>query len=148
VLAYVREGDALSGVHSVSGTWRPEKLTRLSANGLTLSIGMQRKAAAADEELAPGPDFYDRFTFASGDGRSADGKLDAHDYPLNGYLAGATIAGNRLQPNILQFNRSQDGALVEISRATVSSDGQTMTLSQVDWLCQAKTVFILSKQAQ
>jgi hypothetical protein len=148
VLAYMREGDALTGAHSASGTWRREKLSRLSSNGLGITIGMQRKAAPQDEELAPGPNFYDSFTFAGSDGRDADGKLDAHDYPLNGYLPGAMIALNRLQPNILQFNRSQNGVLVEISRATVSSDGQTMTLSQVDWVCQAKTVFILNKQTQ
>lgn len=146
VLAYTREGDVLSGAHSASGTWRPEKLTRLSSSGLGITIGMQRKAAPQDEELAAGPNFYDSFTFAGSDGRGAEGKLDAHDYPLNGYLPGATMALNRLQPNILQFNRAQNGALVEVSRATVSSDGQTMTLSQVDWVCQAKTVFILNKQ--
>lgn len=146
VLTYMRDGDALAGAHAASGTWRPERLTRLSANGLSITIGMQRKAVAQDDELAAGPNFYDSFTFAGSDGRGADGKLDAHDYALNGYLPGATVALNRLQPNILQFNRAQNGNLVEISRATVSSDGQTMTLSQVDWVCQAKTVFILNKQ--
>jgi hypothetical protein len=146
-LEYVREGDARAGAHSVSGTWRPEKLTRLSSSGLTVTLAMQRKDAERDLDVAPGPDFYAAFTLAGSDGRSAEGKLDTHDYPLNGYLPGATIALNRLQPNILQFNRSQNGVLVELTRAMVASDGQTMTLSQIDWVCQAKTVLILNKQA-
>jgi hypothetical protein len=145
-LEYMREGDAPAGAHAVSGTWRPEKLTRLSSSGLTVTFAMQRKDAERDLEVAPGPDFYARFTLAGSDGRSAEGKLDAHDFPLNGYLPGATIALNLLLPNILQFNRSQNGVLVELTRAMVASDGQTMTLSQIDWVCQAKTVFILNKQ--
>jgi hypothetical protein len=146
-LEYMREGDAPAGAHAVSGTWRPEKLTRLSSSGQTVTFAMQRKDTERDLEVAPGPNFYAGFAFTGGDGRSAEGKLDAHDFPLNGYLPGATIALNRLQPNILQFNRSQNGVLVELTRAMVASDGQTMTLSQIDWVCQAKTVFILNKQA-
>lgn len=145
-LEYMREGNAPAGAHSVSGTWRPEKLTRLSSSGLTVALAMQAKDAERDLDVAPAPDFYARFTFTSSDGRSAEGKLDAHDFPLNGYLPGATIALNLLQPNILQFNRAQNGVLVELTRAIVSTDGQTMTLSQIDWACQAKTVFILNKQ--
>jgi hypothetical protein len=146
VLEYMREGDVPGGAHSVSGTWRPEKLSRLSSSGLTVTVAMQRKDTAGDEEAAAGPNFYAGFTMAGSDGRSAEGKLDAHDFPLNGYLPGATVALSRLQPSILQFNRSQNGVLVELTRAMVSSDGQTMTLSQIDWVCQAKTVFILNKQ--
>jgi hypothetical protein len=146
VLAYVREGDVRAGAHLVSGTWRPDKLTRLSSSGLTVTFAMQRKDAERDLDVAPGPNFNADFTLTDSDGRSAGGKLDAHDYPLDGYLPGATIALNLLQPNILQLNRAQNGTLVEISRAAVSSDGQTMTLSQIDWVCQAKTVFILNKQ--
>lgn len=145
VLAYMREGDAAAGAHALSGTWHPEKLSRLSASGLSLTLAMQPKDAERDVEIAAGPNFYAGFSLTGSDGRSADGKLDAHDYPLNGYLPGATIALNRLQPGIVQLNRSQNGVLVELTRAMVSSDGQTMTLSQVDWVCQAKTVFILNK---
>jgi hypothetical protein len=145
-LAYMREGDAPTGAHSVSGTWRPDKLTRLSSSGLTVTFAMQRKDAERDLDVAPGPNFYAGFTFMGSDGRSAEGPLDMHDSTLNGYLPGATVALNLLQPNILQFNRSQNGVLVELTRAMVASDGQTMTLSQIDWVCQAKTVFILNKQ--
>jgi hypothetical protein len=147
-IAYTREGPSGAGAHATSGIWRPERLTRLSQSGLGVTIAMRRPDTTEESELAPGPGFYDGFTLKASDGRSADGKLDAHDYPLNGFLPGATIALNRLQPSILQFNRSQNGVLVEISRASVSSDGQTMTLSQVDWVCQAKTVFVLNKQTQ
>jgi hypothetical protein len=146
VLAYTREGETSAGAHAVSGTWRPEKLSRLSSSGLTFTFAMQPKDNERDPEVTPGPDFYAAFTLSASDGRSAEGKLDAHDYPVNGYLPGATIALNRLQPGIVQFNRSQNGVLVELTRAAISSDGQTMTLSQIDWVCQAKTVFILSKQ--
>jgi hypothetical protein len=146
-LAYLREGGAAAGAHAASGTWRPEKLARLSPSGLGVTISMQGSDAERDTDLAPGPNFYQGFSFSGSDGRSAAGKLDAHDYELNGYLPGATLALSRLQPGILQLNRSQNGTLVEISRAAISSDGQTMTLSQIDWVCQAKTVFILNKQS-
>jgi hypothetical protein len=134
-----REGAAVEGSRPLSGTWRPEKLTRMSASGLTLTIATQPTTTDADHAMS--------YSLAASDGRSASGKFDSHEAPLQGYLQGSTVAVGRLRPDMLQINRSINGQLVEMSRATVSSDAQTMTLGQIDWVCQAKMTLTLQRQA-
>jgi hypothetical protein len=144
-LTYAREGDVLKGPHLLSGIWRPTKLTSLSASGQTLTI--LTRSQNATQPVAAGPDPNMSFHLVAGDGRSADGRLDAHPYPLNGSQPGSSVVLSRLWANTLQINRSVNGELVEMSRATVSDDGQTMTLAQVDWVCQAKTIYTLQKKS-
>jgi hypothetical protein len=127
---FAREGDVLANAHLLSGTWMPEKLVALSATGLYMTI------RDADNGL----------TVSAGDGRSYDIKFDRQDYPLAGYLDGATVQVGRRAPQTLQVNRKQHGAYVEMSLATVSDDGRTMQLSQVDWQCQSKITWTLRKQ--
>ena len=137
-VTFHREGEAVNGSRPLSGTWRPDKLAHLSASGLTLTFTTQPAVSDADRALP--------FSLVAGDGRSATGRLDAHDIPLQGYLPGSSVAIGRLRPDTLQINTSVNGQVVEMSRAIVSSDAQTMTLGQIDWVCQAKTIFTLQKQ--
>jgi hypothetical protein len=144
-LTYVREGDVVKGPHLLSGVWRPSKLTSLAASGRTLSIQTQSQDGL--QPVAAGPDPTMTFHLAASDGRSADGRFDAHPYPLSGWLPGSSVVVGRLWAGTLQINRSVNGELVEMSRATVSADGQSMTLTQVDWVCQAKTLYTLRKKS-
>ena len=140
---YHREGGPpRAGQHRISGTWRPERLTALSPSGLALRIATQPTAA----QTAAGPDMNADFSISRSDGRSATGKINMHDYPLQGYLRGSSVAVGRLGPQTLQFNLYVDGQQVEQSRATVSEDGMTLILGQIDWICQAKTTYTLHKQ--
>jgi len=142
LLSYEHDGDPVAGAHPLSGTWLPKTLSELSTSGLTMTFKTASNYVDVDAGAAvnSGQDF----NLTQSDGRS--GKVDAHDYPLSGYLPRASVSISRLQPNLLQINRSQSGQLVEISRALVSDDGQTLTLSQTDWLCQAKTILTLKKK--
>ena len=141
-LVYERDGEPVAGAQPLSGTWIPKKLARLSASGLTLTFRTDPVEMISDQSSA---DSSVKFTLTRSDGSSAEGQTNAHAYPLNGYQPQASVAVSRLETNMLQINRSHGGQLVEISRALVSDDGQTMTLSQTDWLCQAKTIFTLKK---
>jgi hypothetical protein len=131
-LEYARVGEPLSGAHSLSGSWRPQKLTRLSPTGLSMHI----------EDLEKG------LAIRWSDGRSVDTNLDARHYPLNGYLAGATISVLRSRPDTLAINRFQNAAPVEVSRAVLSEDAQTMTYVQVDWQCRTEVIFSYGKEAE
>ncbi|MGO9935551.1 MAG: hypothetical protein ACLPV8_27590 [Steroidobacteraceae bacterium] len=135
VLEYVREGDPGAGAHVLTGTWRPQTLKKLSPTGPAMTMTM-----------TAGPDPNTGFTLTESDGRSADGRIDAQQHALNGYLEGATISVSRLSPNMLQINRYQNRMLVEISRATVSDDGQTIRLQQTDWLCPSIVIINLKRQ--
>jgi hypothetical protein len=127
---FAREGDVLANAHLLSGTWKAEKLLELSATGLYMTIR----------------DAENGLTMSAGDGRRYDIKFDRQDYPLIGYLDGATVQVGRRAPQALQVNRKQHGAYVEMSLGTVSDDGQTMLLGQVDWQCQSRITWTLRKQ--
>jgi hypothetical protein len=131
-IEYSRVGDPLSGAHSLSGSWHPQKLKQLSASGLTLRI----------EDLENG------LGIRWSDGRSVDTNLDARRYPLNGYLAGATLSVLRSRPDMLALNRLQGAIPVEVSRAVLSEDAQSLTYMQVDWLCRTEEIFTYRKQAE
>jgi hypothetical protein len=130
-IEYKRVGDPLPGAHSLSGSWHPQKLTQLSSSALTLRI----------ED--PGKGLGIRWS----DGRSVDTNLDARHYPLNGYLAGATLSVLNSRPDMLALNRLQSAIPVEVSRAFLSEDARSLTYMQVDWLCRAETIFTYRKQA-
>jgi hypothetical protein len=130
-IEFAREGDSVANAHLLSGTWRAEKLIELSATGLTMTIQDTDKG----------------LTMSASDGRSYDIKFDRQNHPLTGYLDGATVQVGRRAPQTLQVNRKQHGTQVEMSLGTVSDDGQTMLLSQIDWQCQSKITWTLRKRA-
>jgi hypothetical protein len=129
-IEFAREGDPVANAHLLSGTWRTEKLIELSPTGLTMTI----------------KDTDNGLIMSAGDGSGYDIKFDRQDYPFTGYLDGATVQVGRRAPQTLQVNRKQRSAMVEMSLGTVSDDGQTMTLSQMDWPCQSKITWTLRKQ--
>ena len=79
---YVRDGSPVPRAHAISGTWRPDKLVRLSASGSTLMIR----------------DEGDGLAMSWGDGRSIESKLNASYYPLTGYLGGCQGLRSQLPP--------------------------------------------------
>jgi hypothetical protein len=137
-LQYLREGTAVKGPHPLTGTWRLGKLLRLSSSGSSLTF--------SNEQSPTGQDSEDSFTFLASDGRSAEGKTDAKDYPLRGTLEGATLSMDHVQHNVWKMNRKQNDTLVEMSNATLSDDGRTMKFRQLDWLCSEITIFTLNRQ--
>jgi hypothetical protein len=129
-IQYLRQGNLLSGAHALSGVWRPEKLTQLSTNATMLTIQENAQGVAVKW----------------GDGRSAESPINAQYYPMNGYLPGAQISILRPRPDMLAMNREQGVVPVEIVRASVSQDGQTLTYKQTDWVCRDLTTFLYKRQ--
>jgi hypothetical protein len=132
ILQYSRVGEPLSGAHSLSGSWRAEKLVHLSPSALTLRIDVLDKGLGL------------RWS----DGRRVESYLDGKYYPLNGYLPGAAVSVLQDRPDMLALNRAQNNAAVEVSRARLSEDSQTLTYVQVDWLCRKTMNFSYRRQAE
>jgi hypothetical protein len=131
-LQYSRVGEPLSGAHSLSGSWLAEKLLKLSPTGLTLRIEAVEKGLGL------------RWS----DGRRVDSTLDGRSYPLNGYSPGAGVAVLHDRPDMLSLNRAQNNVAVEIVRARLSEDSQTLTYAQVDWLCRKTMNLTYQRQAE
>jgi hypothetical protein len=129
-IQFAREGAVVANAHLLSGTWTPEKLLEFSPSGFSMTIR----------------DSDGGLTMSASDGRGYDIKFDRKDYPLEGYLDGATVQVGRRAAQTLQVNRKQHGVMVEMSLGTVADDGQTMLLGQLDWQCQSKVTWTLRKQ--
>jgi len=127
---YVREGEVITNAHLLSGTWKPEKLLDLSPSGSTMT-------------------FHDTdhgLSMTASDGRAFDIKFDRQDYPLSGYLEGASVQVGLRRPTVMQINRKQQGMLVEMTIAPLSEDGQTLSFGPLDEQCQSKVTYAMSKQ--
>jgi hypothetical protein len=111
--------------------WRPEKLTKLSANATTLTIEENEQGGVA---------------VSWSDGRSAESPLSAQYYPLTGYLSGAQVSILHPRPDMLAMNFEQGIVPVQIARASISQDGQTLTNKQTDWICRDLTTYIYKRQ--
>jgi hypothetical protein len=129
-IQFAREAAGAADAHRLSGTWRPEKLLALGGAGFEMTI----------------QDTDNGLTMSASDGRSFDIKFDRQDYPLRGYLSGATVQVGRRAPQTLQVNRRQRGILVEFTIAPVTDDGQTMQWGELDEQCQSKTTWTLHKR--
>jgi hypothetical protein len=66
---------------------------------------------------------------------------------LNGYLSGEQVSILHPRPDTLAINREQGVSPVEVSRAVISDDGQTITYKQVEWVCRSLTTYIYQKKA-
>lgn len=117
--------------HGLSGTWQAVRLLTLSPSGLTMTL----------------QDTDHGLQMTAGDGRGYDISFDRKDYPLRGYLEGATVQVGLRTPRTLQVNRKQQGLLVEMSIGQLADDGQSMKLGQVDWQCQSKVAWTLRRQS-
>jgi hypothetical protein len=129
-IQFARETEGAADAHRLSGTWRAQKLLALGGAGLELTI----------------EDTDNGLTLSASDGRSFDIKFDRQDYPLLGYLSGATVQVGRRAAQTLQINRRQRGILVDFTIAIVSDDGRTMDWGQLDMQCQWKTTWKLVKR--
>jgi hypothetical protein len=121
-IRYAREGEP-AGMTALTGTWRPQSMTRLSDSGQTMAFH----------------DTDNGIAMSAADGRSFEAKFDRQYYPVQGPL-GETIAVGRPAPATLQLNMTKNGRPIDVSRATVADDGQSMTVRQVDQVCTAEAV--------
>lgn len=129
-IQFAREAEGAADAHRLSGTWRAEKLLALGGAGFEMTI----------------QDTDNGLTMSASDGRSFDIKFDRQDYPLRGYLNGATVQVGRRAPQTLQVNRRQRGIQVDLTIAPVADDGRTMQWGQLDMQCQSKTTWTLLKR--
>ena len=129
-IQFARETEGAADAHRLSGSWRAEKLLALGGAGLEMTI----------------QDTGNGLTMSASDGRSFDIKFDRQDYPLLGYLSGATVQVGRRAAQTLQINGRQRGILVDFTIAVVADDGQTIKWGHLDMQCQSKTTWTLLKR--
>jgi hypothetical protein len=128
-LRYTRQGDVVAGGHAASGEWLPDKLSKLSPSGLRITFN----------------DTDNGIAMSASDGRRFDAKFDRQEHPLLGDVEGATVRLGRIGADTIQIGMRQGRSVAQLSRATVSADGRSMTLIEVDENCHIGTSYVLQK---
>jgi hypothetical protein len=111
ILSRVTEGPR--GSHAVSGSWQIVKRVNLSENALVVTLKLEG----------------DTFSFADPTGQSYAARLDGTPTPIEGDLTNSMVSLKRIGENTIEETETHDRKVVEITRFTLSADGQTMNIS-------------------
>jgi hypothetical protein len=119
------------GSHAISGSWRADKFSNMSDNGLTVKYeGTENGLKMSDLN-----------------GNSYDAKFDGKDYPINGDPGHTMVSLKRIGNDTIEETDKRDGKVVGVSRMTVSSDGKTIKAEYNDKLHDTTMTFTMEKKS-
>jgi hypothetical protein len=98
-----------AGENALSGSWVQSKVLSASDSALTETLGLTD----------------DGFTFSQ-NGQSYDAKFDGKKYPVTGDPTNTLVKLKKLGPSAVEESDYNKGKLVEVIRMTVSTDGKTL----------------------
>jgi hypothetical protein len=116
--------------HALSGSWRTEKLSNFSNNGLTVTY-----QGTADGLKMSDPN-----------GNSYDAKFDGKDYPIQGDPGHTLVSLMRIGNDTIEETDKRDGKIVGVYRMTVSADGKSIHAEYTDKERGTTTTLTMEKQ--
>lgn len=126
-----RTASGPTGSHVLSGSWRTEKLSNISDNGLTVTYqGTENGLKMSDPN-----------------GNSYDAKFDGKDYPINGDPGHTMVSLKRIANDTIEETDKRDGKIVGVYRMTVSKDGKSIQAEYNDKERGTKTSFTMEKKS-
>lgn len=111
-----RLGAGPVGSSPVSGSWQAEKIEGASENGT--SVTYRSKG--------------DRFEASNPNGEGYSAKFDGNEYPIHGLPAHNTVSLQRIDSNTIVETDREDGVVHYQVRMTVSPDGKSMQVTELD----------------
>lgn len=109
-----RVGPAPAGAHSISGQWKPSKLSNFNDAALTFTVNVSS----------------DTYKSSSPDGTSYEAKIGGADVPINGDIAGTMVSVTKAGDNSYRVTRKRDGKVVGVTTYTVGADGKLNGVSE------------------
>ncbi len=119
-----------AGSHAISGSWRTEKVTNVSSNGLTFTM-----------KSTP-----DGMKGSDNNGASWEVKFDGKDYPIHGDPGNTMISLKKVNDHTMEETDKRNGKIVNTARITVSADGKKMTYAGHDVEQGRDYTMVLNKQ--
>ena len=113
-LTETRAADAPNGAHMVSGSWKIDKYTNVSDEGLKVTYKTDG----------------DMLHMSAANGVSYDAKLDGTDAPIKGDTAGTTASVKKTGDNTYEETDKRDGKVVSVTTFTVGADGKLNVVSE------------------
>jgi hypothetical protein len=128
IMSRISKGPA--GSHAISGSWRMEKVSNMSSNGLTATF-----------QSTP-----NGLKFSDNNGASYDAKFDGQDYPMQGDPGNTMVSLKKVNDHTIEETDKRDGKVVGTGRMTVSADGKKLTYVGHDKERDRTSTFVLNKQ--
>lgn len=119
------------GASPISGSWLAQKITFTSKNGITVTYHSIPKGLEASN---PGGEGY-------------DAKFDGKEYPIHGDPTHSTVSLKKINANTIVETDREDGRVHYMVRMTVSRDGKTMKVTEMDEERGTKTRYVLQKKS-
>jgi hypothetical protein len=101
------------GSHAVSGSWQVVKRLNVSENALVATLKLEG----------------DTFSFSDPTGQSYAARLDGTETRLKGDLGDTRVSVKRLGEDTIEETDRHNGRVVEVTRFTLSADGQSLIVS-------------------
>jgi hypothetical protein len=130
-LTYTRLGKGAVGAHPLSGSWRMEKASNISKEGLTVTY-----------QSTP-----DGMKMSDPRGESYEVKFDGKFVPINGDPGHTMVTLKRINANTIEETDQRDGKVVGISRMTVAPDGKSIRVEFQDKEQGTMTTYTMEKQS-
>ena len=105
-----------TGSHALSGSWRTEKINSVSNSGLFVTF----------QNTGNGLKMSDQ------NGRSYDARFDGNDYPVLGDPGHTRVWLTRIGTRVIEETDKRGGKIVGVSRMTVSTDGNSISVEYTD----------------
>jgi hypothetical protein len=128
-LSRISKGPAAS--HAISGSWRTEKMTNISSNGITVTLQSTPNGLKTSDN----------------NGQSYDVKFDGKDYPIQGDPGNTMISLKKVDANTLDETDKRNGKVVYTAHITVSADGKQITYVGHDKERDTTSTFVLNKKS-
>jgi hypothetical protein len=120
-----------AGAHAISGSWRAEKISSISNNGITVTY--QGTA--------------DGIKMSDNNGQSYAAKFDGKDYPIDGDPGHTMISLKKAGASTMDETDKRDGKIVGTAHFSVSADGKSMTVVFHDKERGTTTTYKLDKKS-
>jgi hypothetical protein len=114
--SYSRVGEAKSGTHAISGSWKTEKFDTISDNALTFAYTFSG----------------DGVNFKAKTGENYSAKFDGKDYPFHGDPGTTSVVLTKVDDHTFMETYKRNGEVTGSSKLTVSPDGKSLTLVSED----------------
>jgi hypothetical protein len=106
-----RVGGSIAGMHAISGSWRPEKVSESEEAKLNIF-----------EQTSDG------LKWSAPTGEHYEAKLDGKEYPVSGARGWDKVVLKRLTPSSIEETDKFGDKTLATYRYTLSSDGRSMTM--------------------
>jgi hypothetical protein len=127
----VGAGTAAADVHAISGSWQAQKIKFNSENGAMVTYHSTGKGLRVS---SPGGEGY-------------DAKFDGKEYPVQGDPVHSTVSLRKINDHTIVETDRQDGRVHYILRMSVSPDGKTMKVTEIDQKRGARVAYSLEKKS-